>query len=92
MKTTLRKIFWFILKFFEEGNDPFEYKPVNRKILVAVGILFTFLSIISLYFGYGTAGYGYLIPVLVFFVVGFISFIVGFLGSDRAVSKIWGNR
>ena len=92
MKSTLRKIFWFILHNFEKGNEPFHYKPVNRKILVTVGILFTFLSGISLYFGYGTGDYGFLIPTIVFFVIGFVSFIIGFLGNDRAVSKIWGNR
>lgn len=92
MKTTLRKLFWFILQNFEKGEEPFNYKPVNRKILLAVGILFTFLSGISLYFGYGKGDFGYLIPVVVFFVIGFVSFIIGFLGSDRAVAKIWGNR
>jgi hypothetical protein len=35
---------------------------------------------------------GGLIPILVFFVIGFVCLIVGFLGSDRAVAKIWGSR
>jgi hypothetical protein len=92
MKTYLREIFWFILRNFEKGDEPYSYKPLNRKILVFVGFLFIMLSIVTVYFSYKAESYGYLIPVVVFFAVGFISIIVGLLGSDRAVSKIWGNR
>ncbi len=92
MKPQLRKIFWFVLSHFEKGDEPYKYKSLNRKILFIVGFLFIVLSMITVYFSIGTQGYGYLIPVVVFFIVGFISIIVGFLGSDRAVSKIWGNR
>lgn len=35
---------------------------------------------------------GYLIPVLVFGVAGVISLLVGLIGTDRAVAKIWGSR
>ena len=92
MKTQLRKIFWFILRIFESGDEPYVYKPLNRIVLVVVGFLFIALSMITVFFSIDTEGYGFLIPVVVFFTVGFISIIVGFLGSDRAVSKIWGNR
>lgn len=92
MKKQLRKIFWFILRYFENGDETYKYKPLNRKILLIVGILFIALSMITLYFSIEKEGYGYLLPVVVFFIVGFISITVGFLGSDRAVSKIWGNR
>ena len=92
MKTQLRKIFWFILRNFEKGDEPYKYKPLNRQILVIVGFLFIVLSMITVYFWSETEGYGYLLPVVVFFAVGFISITVGLLGSDRAVSRIWGNR
>ncbi|UCD33327.1 MAG: hypothetical protein JSV38_05515 [Desulfobacterales bacterium] len=92
MKTQLRRLFWFILQYFEKGNEPYNYKPLNRKILVIVGFLFIGLSTVTLYLSIDAEGYGYLIPVIVFFGVGFVSITVGFLGSDRAVSKIWGNR
>ena len=92
MKTQLRKIFWFILSHFEKGNEPFTYKPLNRKILIIVGMLFTVLSLITIYFSIDKQGYGYLLPAFVFFSIGFTSIVVGFLGSDRAVAKIWGNR
>lgn len=92
MKTQLRKLLWFILKNFENGDEPYSYKPLNRKILVIVGVLFIALCMLTVYFTLDTAGFGYLLPVVVFFSIGFVCITVGLLGSDRAVSKIWGNR
>lgn len=92
MKTQLRKIFWFILSHFEKGDEPYKYKPLNRKILIIVGLLFVALSMLTVYISIEKGGYGYLLPVVVFFSIGLVSVVVGFLGSDRAVSKIWGNR
>jgi len=92
MKTGLRKLFWFILRIFEEGDEPYTYKPLNRTILIVVGLLFLALCLVVIYFTLGADGFGFLIPVSVFFSVGFVCLIVGTLGSDRAVSRIWGNR
>lgn len=92
MKTQLRKLLWFILKNFENGDEPFTYKPLNRKILVIVGLLFMALCTITVFFSMNTGGYAYLFPVVVFFSIGFVCITVGLLGSDRAVSRIWGNR
>lgn len=92
MKNWLRKLFWFILRFFESGDESYEYKPLNRKILIIVGLLFSVLALITIYVSIGNDGYGFLIPVVVFLGVGLVSIIVGFLGSDRAVAKIWGSR
>ena len=92
MKAWLRKLFWFILRFFESGEEAYEYKPLNRKILIIVGLLFTVLALITIYVSIGKSGYGFLIPVIVFLGVGLVSIIVGLLGSDRAVARIWGTR
>lgn len=92
MKAKLRELLWFVLRNFEKGNEPYNYKPLNRKILIIVGFLFSLLCAITIYVGIGQDGYGFLLPAIVFFCVGFVSLIVGLLGSDRAVSKIWGNR
>ena len=32
------------------------------------------------------------IPIIVFFAIGLVCFVIGFLGTDRAVAKIWGNK
>ena len=92
MKNWLRKLFWFILRYFESGDEAYEYKPLNRKILIIVGLLFSILALITIYVSMGKSGYGFLIPVVVFLGVGVVSIIVGALGSDRAVAKIWGKR
>jgi hypothetical protein len=87
---SLRKVFWFVLQFFEQGDGPYRYKPMYRKVLLAVGCLFALLCAVSVYFSAGVAGFGALIPVLVFATVSAVCLIVGLLGSERAVSRIWG--
>jgi len=92
MQPFFRQLFWFILRFFESGSEPYDYKPLNRKILLAVGVLFHVLWLVTAYLYAGKGGYDFLIPVAVFFVAGLVCLVVGLLGSDRAVAKIWGNR
>ncbi len=87
---SLRKIFWFVLRYFEQGDKPYAYKPMHRKILIVVGVLFGFLCGVSLYLSPQSAGPTALIPVLVFSTVAAVCLIVGLLGSDRAVARIWG--
>jgi len=92
MHAFLRKLFWFILKYFEKGNENYVYKPMNRMILNVVGLMFCGLAITTFVLSFSLAGYGFLIPVFIFLSVGITCLIVGFLGTDRAVAKIWGNR
>jgi hypothetical protein len=92
MKAKLRKLLWFILVVFEKGDEPYNYKPLNRTILKVVGYLFFMLCLIIIYVANVGGGYGFIIPLAVFFSVGFVCLTVGFLGNDRAVAKIWGNR
>ena len=92
MRDPLRKIFWFILKYFEDDTQVYAYKPMNRIILLVVGFLFSALAIFTFIFSASSEGMGFLIPVIVFLVVGLTCLVVGLLGSDQAVAKIWGNR
>ena len=92
MRESLRKLFWPILGPFEKGDEPFAHKPLNRKILIAVGVLFMILCGVAAFFALNQRAAGYIAPVVVFFVAGAVCLIVGVLGNDRAVSKIWGNR
>ena len=92
MNKRLKQIFSPVLSQFETGDGPYNYKPLNRKILLVVGGLFTALSLIVIYVGLSAQGYAFLLPALVFFCMGAVCLIVGALGSDRAVAKIWGNR
>ena len=92
MKEQLRKLFSPLLDLFESGDGEYRYKASNRKILIAVGVLFLLLSLVSLVAAIHAMQPGAWLPFAVFFVVGAVCEIVGFLGSDRAVAKIWGNR
>ena len=92
MKAHLKKTFSPVLNLFEAGDGEYKYKGTYRTILIAVGVLFLLLSLVSLVAAFYTAQVGAWLPFIVFFVAGSVCEIVGFLGSDRAVSKIWGNR
>ena len=93
MKPILTTLFWPILKFFEKNQGPTQYKKSHRVALIVVGVLFLFLSVVSAVAGsYVTSGIGSLIPVVVFFCIGLVSLVVGTLGSNHAVSKIWGTK
>ncbi len=87
----MRKLFSPILKCFESGTDPFVYKPSHRMALIVMGFLFSGLAMLVFMLAQGEQ-WGYFLPVLVFGGSGLLSLLVGFMGSDRAVAKIWGSK
>ncbi|GHB71152.1 hypothetical protein GCM10008107_20830 [Psychrosphaera saromensis] len=92
MRSTFRKIFSPILNFFESGEGEFNHEKSHRKITIVVGILFFVLSGVSAMSAITSEQLAGFIPFIVFFLLGFVCEIVGLLGNDRAVSKIWGNK
>lgn len=88
----MRKIFSPILNHFESGEEEINYKKSHRTILVAVGVLFLILSTLSIILAVYTMQGAAAIPVIVFFSIGLVCFVIGFLGNDRAVAKVWGNK
>ena len=84
------RLFWPILRLFESDQIPANYKKSHRVVLIVVGSLFLFLSLVSLAFGYTGGEWGAIIPIAIFSGVGLVAIIVGTLGSDGAVAKIWG--
>lgn len=92
MKTLLRRLFSPILQVFENGNESYNYKPLNRKILIFISSIFLCLATLVCYLIPPGADTGYYIPVVVFGGLGSVGLIVGFLGTDRAVAKIWNNK
>lgn len=92
MKNTFIRLCWPILQLFEKGEEAYIYKPSHRSALIAVGVLFMLLASVSLYFSLQVGGFGGIVPVLVFLVASLTSLIVGVLGSERAVAKIWGSK
>ncbi len=91
MKQLLRTIFSPILNIFESDSGEFVYKSSHRYILIFIGCMFSMMAIAVLWVAQGQDP-GYFLPVLIFGLIGIVSFIIGFLGTDRAVAKIWGTR
>lgn len=79
-----------LLNIFESGEHPLPYKKSHRTTLIIVGSLFLMLSLGTATGAYFYDQLGALLPVLIFFAVGSTCFVVGVLGTDHAVSKIWG--
>ncbi|MFT7235330.1 MAG: hypothetical protein ACI9QV_000904 [Methylophagaceae bacterium] len=92
MKQLLRLLFSPILNIFEKNTDPYVYKPLNRKILIFMGLVFAGLTSLVLNFIPEGVGVSFLIPVIVFGLIAMVTLVVGFLGNERAVAKIWGNK
>ena len=90
LKQKLRAIFALVLNVFESGTEPFSYKASHRIVLKVMGFLFSGLATLVFWFAQGQDP-GYFLPVIIFGMIGFISLLVGFLGTDRAVAKIWGS-
>lgn len=92
MKQHLIKLFWPVLRFFETDVVAVNYKKSHRVALNVVGVLFVVLSLVSAVTTYLTGELGSLIPVIIFATIGAIAIIVGSLGSNGAVCKIWGSK
>jgi uncharacterized membrane protein HdeD (DUF308 family) len=90
MKDELRNLCRPILAFFEKGEPAGSYRPSHRKILLAVAALFLILFGLSLYLAFAAGQVAAVIPVGVFFLVSLVALIVATLGTDSAVSRIWG--
>lgn len=91
MKQPLRTLFSFILTPLESGSSPYAYKRSHRVALLILSALFTLLASIVFYIGQDKDP-TYLIPVILFGGVGFLGVVVGLLGTERAVAKIWGTK
>lgn len=91
LKQLLRRLFSPLLGLFEAGNEPYQYKPSYRKILLVFALLFGGLAAFVLWLALSaeTQQLGYFLPVLVFGGIGLLALVVGLLGTDRAVSRLW---
>lgn len=90
MKSLFRKLFSPILNLFESDTGEYLYKKSHRVVLIVMGILFTGLASLVYILGQGE-DVTYVIPVIVFGGAGLLSLLIGILGKNRAVAKIWGS-
>jgi hypothetical protein len=57
-----------------------------------VGCQFLILSFITVAAAIVAVQVAAAIPFLVFFIIGSVCIVVGSLGSERAIAKIWGSK
>ncbi len=92
MKELLRTAFAPILENFESGTEEFTYRTSSRVILIIMGTIFAILSTAVTVMAQDVDNAGYYLPAFIFGIFSFVILIVGFLGNERAVSTIWGNK
>lgn len=92
MKSILTKLFSPILNQFETHDVAANYKPSHRIALNVVGVLFLVLATGAGYAATFSDDVGFFIPVVIFSCMGLVALVVGTLGSDGAVCKIWGTK
>ena len=92
MKKLLQKIFAPILKSLENSEGDYQYKSSHRTILAVMGWLFLIVATAALYFSMQVGEWGGLLPVILFSSIGLLCLIIAFVGSDKAVAKVWRNR
>lgn len=92
MKNTLKTIFSPILNIFENNNDEFIYRSLNRKIVLFISSVFFLLAFALPAYMPQLVEMGYWFVMIVFGGLSFVGLIVGILGSDKAVAKLLGSR
>lgn len=92
MKNALQNLFAPVLNIFEKNNDEFVYRSLNRKIVLFVSIVFSLLAFGLPMYMPQLVQMGYWFVMIVFGSISFVGFVVGLLGSDKAVAKLLGSR
>lgn len=92
LKDHARKLCAPLLSPLESGDAPFHYAPKSRLILVVMCALFLLLATaLAVLLPAGTDPF-FLLPVAVFGLLGVVGQLIAWLGTDRAVSRLWNSR
>ena len=78
----------FILDPLESGANEYEYKPLQRYVLLFMSTIFLGLGLGVAFVAKGQSPIAYL-PTLVFGGASLYGLTVGLLGSDKAVATLW---
>ena len=92
MKRLFKNIFSPILNIFENNNDEFIYRKLNRKIVIFISSAFFLLAFALPIYMPQLIEMGFWFVMLVFGGLSSVGLIVGILGSDKAVAKLLGSR
>lgn len=90
LKSLIRLVYGPLIRRLEAGQRAFSYQPSDRKILAAMGVLFTLLGLGAGAVSIAMEIWGGLFPAVVFVGLGSCSAATAIAGSDRAVATIWG--
>ncbi|WP_062065722.1 hypothetical protein [Cellvibrio sp. OA-2007] len=92
MRNVFIKICWPLLRLFETDVQPANYKASHRFALNFIGFVFLLLSFVSALVGHSSGELGAIIPAVIFLGAGLSAVVVGLLGSNGAVAKVWGSK
>ncbi len=92
LKLTARRMAAPILDPLERSDKPHVSTPHSRLILWVMSLLFLALAAGLVMFLPAGTDPAYLIPVSVFTLLGLFGSLVAWLGSDKAVARVWGSR
>ena len=92
MKSLLKNIFSPVLNIFENNNDEFIYRSLNRKIVLFISSVFFLLAFALPIYMPHLIEMGFWFVMIVFGGLSSVGLIVGLLGSDKAVAKLLGSR
>ena len=92
MKNVLKTLFSPILNIFENNNDEFIYRKLNRKIVLFISSVFFLLAFGLPMYMPQLIEMGFWFVMIVFGGLSSVGLIVGTLGSDKAVAKLLGSK
>lgn len=92
IKASARQIFSPILSPLEDSPKPYAYTRKSRLILWIMSVLFIGLAIALAVWLPGKTDSTVWIPVSVFGLLGTFGSLVAWLGTDKAVARVWGSR
>lgn len=92
MKNLLQKLASPLLNALENSEGDYAYSPSHRLILKVMGVLFLGIAGVTVYFSLQIEQIAGLFPAILFGGIGLLCLIVAYVGSDKAVAKLWRNR
>lgn len=92
MKMLLTKLISPILNSLESAEGDYQYSSSHRTILKVMGVLFLGIAGVTLYFSMLIDQLAGLFPTVLFGGAGLLCLIIAWVGSDKAVAKLWRNR
>jgi ABC-type uncharacterized transport system permease subunit len=91
-KSLVRKLVSPVLNPLEKSPGEFAYSASHRTILRIMGVLFLGVAGVGGYFAWQIQQWAGLLPVVLFGGVGLMCLAIAYVGSDKAVAKLWRNR